>query len=1025
MDRGANDLERGAETDHPGGRASDPEGHGRLALPIHPSVQTLQEEFPPDAFKPIEPPSDPVSRRRFLSLMAASAALAATTACEKPPEDTVVPYTKKPTDVIPGVADYYASTYQEGLIPYGVLVKAREGRPIHIDGNDEHPLFEGKTSLRAQAETIGLYSPERLRQPRLASSPASWKDANARVTAALEEAATRNKAVLLLTPAVVSPTRRAVIAELKKALPGLKHVAWEPALPLTDRAASSAPYGEGLTPRYRVERARIIASFEADFLGTMGNVVETISGFARNRKPAKPGEPMSRLYTFESRMSITGSKADVRVPVRPSGAAQIAFAVARALHVEHGLGLPSGFTPDALSPFGIADVAHRYGVDAATLSSLVDDLAGAGRESIVIAGPSLPAEAHAAVALINEMLGAEGYTVDTSFSPDPAPLATPDEMARLTREIDSGSYAAAIFWQTNPSYALPGADAFDDALVKVPLKVSLCLAEDETARGCDVVLPVNHWLESWNDYEPSTDLLSLQQPLIRPLYATRQAEEILLEWAAKLAGSDKVETDYRKYVMGRWKSDVYPQGTLETFQQFWDAAVHDGVLRRSVSPRPPRKIQVPAIQAAAGAAASAGPSGDVELLIEPDIRMWDGRYAEIGWLQELPDPITKVTWGNFLAVSIADSKKLGVSDGDLVSVAAGSRRVTLPALAQPGQAEGTVFAVLGYGREGDVAGGRGASLFPLVADDGSAPFLRLDASVSRATGSQSLARSQTDFSQQGRNLVRLWSLDEYAKNAAPPENENELSTLNGSLEWPDHKWGMAIDLSACVGCGACQIACQSENNIPVVGPDRVERGRIMHWIRNDIYYVGPPENPRVAHQVMLCQQCDDAPCEPVCPVAATVHSQDGLNEQVYNRCIGVRYCAANCPYQVRRFNFFDYTSFITDPLDLAFNPEVTVRPRGVMEKCTFCVQRIRNGVQVAKDEGHPVRDGEIRTACAVACPAEAIVFGDLKDPNSRVSQLSRSNRGFKVLEEEGTRPAITYMAELMNPAEGSRKKDNA
>jgi len=1016
-----------AETPGDGGseeKEPDSAVHRRRQLPVHPSERSLHEEFPPDAFKPIEPPTEPVSRRRFLSLMGASAALAATTACAAP-GDTVVPYTKKPKDVIPGVADYYASTFQEGLVPYGVLVKAREGRPIHIDGNDEHPHFEGKTSLRAQAETIGLYSPERLREPRLGGSPAGWTEANGRVATALQNAVTAKKPVLLLTPAVVSPTRRAVIAELHKAIPGLKHVAWEPALPLTDRAASSALYGEGLVPRYHVDRARVIASFEADFLGTMGNVAEMIGGWAQNRKATRPDEPISRLYAFESRMSITGSKADVRIPVRPSGAAQIAFAAAKVLHDQHGLRLPSGLSAEALSPFGLSEVAGRWGVDAAVLSSLADDLAGAGRESLVLAGPSLPEDAHAAVALVNTMLGAEGHTVDTSFSPDPVSLATPGDMARLIQDMKAGTYAAAVFWQTNPSYAVPDAVGFNEALAEVPLKVSLALSEDETAHRCDVVLPVNHWLESWNDYEPSTDLLSIQQPLIRPLYDTRQAEELLLGWARKLGGASERATDYRTYLMSRWQDEVYPKKTLESFQEFWVAAVHDGVLRRDVTPRSPRELRTNAVEDAAATASSSKPPDGMELLIEPDIRMWDGRYAGIGWLQELPDPITKVSWGNFLSLSHADARKLGVSDGDLVSIEAGARRVTLSALIQPGQAEGAVYSVLGYGRDGDVAGGRGANLFPLVADDGSAPFVRPGAKIARATGHQDLARSQTEFSLHDRNIVRLWSMEEFAQQARPPENENELATLNGSLEWPDHKWGMAIDLSACVGCGVCQIACQSENNVPVVGPERVARGRIMHWIRNDIYYEGSPENPRVAHQVMLCQQCDDAPCEPVCPVAATVHSDDGLNEQVYNRCIGVRYCSANCPYEVRRFNFFDYTSFITDPLDLAFNPEVTVRPRGVMEKCTFCVQRIRNGVQVAKDEDHPVRDGEIRTACQVACPADAIVFGDLKDPNSDVYRLSRSHRGFKALEEEGTRPAITYLAELRNPAQGLGRKDHA
>jgi len=1006
-----------------------------------------RNEFPPDAFEPVEPPSEaePVSRRRFLTLAAASAALAATSACESPPADTIVPYTKKPTDVIPGVADYYASTYQEGQIPYGVLVKAREGRPIHIDGNDEHPFFNGKTSLRAQAEIIGLYNPDRLRQPVVEGRLATWKEAEARVTDALSKAAKGNESVLLLTPAVVSPTSRTVIAKLQKALPGLKHVAWEPALSLTDRAASRALYGHDRAPRYHLEKAKVVAALEADFLGTMENAVEAIAGFTRNRKPAKPSDAMSRLYCFESRMSVTGSKADVRVPMKPSGATHLAFAVARALHEEHGVPYPEGFAAEALDRFTLGGVSHRYGLDRATVASLVRDLAEARGDSLVLTGPSLPPEAHVAATLINTMLGAEGRTVETSFSADAPPLATPSEMAALTREVASGGYAAAIFWQTNPLYALPDAKAFREALARVPLSVSLVLSENETARACKVVLPVNHWLESWNDYEASTDLLSLQQPLIRPLYDTRQAEEILLAWAGALGapvdgrvgGAAAGEADYRTYLMARWQREVYPAGTLATFEQFWTSAVHDGVLHREVKRRRSRRLDVHAVAGAAGKAGGkheavaraaeksaygGAPGAGVELLLEPDLRMWDGRYANIGWLQELPEPITKVSWGNYLSIAVDDAHERRLSDGDLVSVTVGTRSVTLPVLVQPGQATGTAFAALGHGREGSVSGGRGTNVFPLVADDGMPPFLHLEASLSRASGNQPLVRSQTEFSTHGRDIAPVWSLADYAKNAKPPKPDRSLPTLNPNVKWGDHKWGMAIDLSACLGCGGCQIACQSENNIPVVGPEQVARGRIMHWIRSDVYYAGPTDNPQVAHALMLCQQCDDAPCEPVCPVGATVHSKDGLNEQVYNRCVGVRYCSANCPYIVRRFNFFDYTSTITDPLDLAFNPEVTVRPRGVMEKCTFCVQRIRNGVQVAKDEDRPLRDGEIRPACAVACPAEAIVFGDLKDPNSRVSQLSRSNRGYKVLQDLGTRPAVTYMTELKNPPETPGKK---
>ncbi len=544
-----------------------------------------------DLRQPPTPPAagDLVSRRRFLGLVGASAALAATAACEAPPADTIVPYTRKPDDVIPGVANHYASTYQEGLVAYGVLVKAREGRPIHIDGNDEHPVFQGKTSIRAQAEILDLYDPERLRAPLVAGKPATWDAADARIVPALKAAASGGKPVLLLTPAVISPTRQAVIADLRRVLPGLRHVAWEPALALADRTVASL-YEPSVTPRYRVERATVIAAFDADFLGTMGNAVASIAGFAKNRRPAKPGDPMNRLYAIESGMSLTGSKADVRMPVRPSGAAPIAFAVANALHTRHGRALPAGLPAAVLAPFAIPAVAKRYGVDAAALTALVDDLAAAGPQSLVLAGPSLPVEAHAAVALLNTMLGAEGHTVDATFAVETPALATPAEMAQLTHDLASGTYAAAILWDVNPTYAMSDGRAFDAALEKVPLKIRLGLQADETAGRCDAVLPVNHWLESWNDFEPSLDLLSVQQPLIRPLYDTRQGDEILLRWAKALGG--RVTTDYRAYLMMRWETKVYPKGTLASFQKFWVTAVHDGVLRRdrgaALTPDAPR-----------------------------------------------------------------------------------------------------------------------------------------------------------------------------------------------------------------------------------------------------------------------------------------------------------------------------------------------------------------------------------------------------------------------------------------------------
>jgi Fe-S-cluster-containing dehydrogenase component/anaerobic selenocysteine-containing dehydrogenase len=941
--------------------------------------------------------------------MGASAALAAGTACSSPHRGTIVPYTKKPVEVIPGVADYYASSCQEGPRVYPVLVKTREGRPIHIDGNDEHPVFRGKTAPRVLAEVLGLYDRDRLRGPKADGAGASWTDSERKVAAALKAAKEAGKPVLLMTGAVTSPTAGALIEELRAVLPSLQHVAWEPAVPEGEAAALTACYGTARKAMPRFDRARVILSLGDDFLS--GDRPEEILAFAERRRVAKPGDPMNRLYVAEGPMTLTGSRADHRIPLKPSRTASLAFALARELASRYGVRLPQGVEESLLAPFHLGSLVKELGLDAKVVAALAGDLAAAGRESLVLCGEGLPSEAHVAVQLLNQMLGAEGHTADASLAADAPKLMGTAQAAETWKEAARGRFAAAIFMDVNPAYAWPSREEWKAAAAGIPLRVRIALHEDETARDCQVLLPKSHWLEAWGDHQTSAGLVVLQQPAVAPLYDTRQWEDVLLGWARALGAS--LPGDYHAYLKGRWEREEYPAGSPVPFERFWEACLHDGLFRKEVSLRPARLLNAAAVAAAAQAAAAS--ASGMELVLHPGSAVYDGRSGNLGWLQELPDPVTKMTWGNVLCLSVKDASALGLEDGDEVAVKAAGASVKVPALVQPGMAAGVASLALGYGREtGSVAAGVGASAWPLLGR--SASFVVSGAALSKTGGRVVLPQTQTHHRMEGRDLARKRTLSEYARKAGERQPGEKLASLYKDRTFGPNKWGMVIDLNACVGCSGCMIACQSENNIPVVGPEQVLRGREMHWIRVDRYYEGDPAEPKVVHQPMLCQQCDNAPCENVCPVNATNHSSDGLNQMAYNRCVGTRYCANNCPYKVRRFNFFEYNAFKKQPEILAFNPEVTVRPRGVMEKCTFCVQRIENARLQAKADGRTVRDGEITPACAAACPAQAIVFGDLLDPASEVSRLAASDRGYKVLEELGVKPAVTYLANLTNPA---------
>ncbi len=964
---------------------------------------------------------DAISRRRFLTLLSASASLALGTSCSKIDRGTIVPYTRRPGGIVPGVATYYASTFQEGLATHGVLVKTREGRPIHIEGNVEHAVSRGKTSLRAMGDLLGLYDPDRLRAPSYKGAPATWDDAVKALAKAQSDARLMEKPVLFLTNALLSPTQRALLYDLKLALPSLHHAAWEPAAPHSEIVASKALYGQAKIPRLHLDRADVILSLESDFLGTDPNAPAFIQDFAARRSISGPDSAMNRLWVLEGNMTLTGANADQRLQTRPSRVAGIAFALARLLNQYHSLPLPAGIKSEELAAFDLGTVAPPAGVQPSTLRRLAEDLAHAGKSALVLAGPALNPEAHTACHLLNFMLGAEGNTLELSASSPLPELIGFSELQSILKEAAQGRFALGIFWGANPAYAFPDRSLWQSAVAKIPETFRIGLYEDETALDCSWRLPEHHWLESWGDFEASPDFVSLRQPAIGPIYDSRQAEELLLWCMRKM----KIQTasTYLEYLKSRWQSDAYVAGSPVSFEYFWNAALHNGGAKREAKQQPPLAMNADAIRSALSSARNeaARASADLELILSPASGVYDGRYANNGWLNELPDPVTKATWGNPLILSISDAERLDLKEGDVVQISRFGAAVESPVLIQPGQSPGVAGLALGYGRRtGSVAVDVGVNAYSLIDVAAGSPYLISNAKIVRIDRNKrsAIPRTQEHNRMEGRDLARSWTLAEYSRETGRRESnrESQIVSLIPGPEFTQHKWSMVIDLSACTGCSACAIACQSENNIPVVGPDRIGKGRGMHWMRVDRYYEGDLHDPAVLHQPMLCQHCDNAPCEIVCPVNATTHSPDGLNQMAYNRCVGTRYCSNNCPFKVRRFNFFDYTSMKKEPESLVYNPEVTVRPRGVMEKCTFCIQRIQNAKQNAKAESRRIAESEVQPACAVACPAGAIVFGDLNDANSRVARLSKMNRKYHLLEDLGIKPSVTYLTDISNPA---------
>jgi molybdopterin-containing oxidoreductase family iron-sulfur binding subunit len=950
--------------------------------------------------------SETGTRRDFLTALGAGVTASALGGCTRAPAQNAIPFLVQPEEVTPGVATWYATTCGGCPSACGLLVKTRDGRPIKVEGNPDSTLTGGGTCAVGQATVLSLYDEARLRGPLWGGQPASWEEIDGEIETRLAAAADRGAVVLLSGP-VVSPTLRRLIDDWRGRLPRFRHVVHEPLSLAAIRRASGVCFGRPGLPHYRLDRARVIVGLDADFLGSWLSPVEFTRDYARARRSSAPSAALRHIQ-LEPGLSLTGANADRRAAVAPSDLGLAAVTLLARTAARLGLA-------------GVTDLpAGRW--DPEVVESAAADLWAHRGESLVLCGVR-DLDAQIVVSALNGLLGNLGTTLDLgrpSFQSQADDAAVADLVAAMGR----GEIHALIVHGVNPAYDLPRADAFLGGLDRVALTVSLAGRLDETASRVQAVCPDHHFLESWGDAEPVAGHLSLVQPTIAPLFDTRAALDSLLRWSG-------AETDGYRYLREHWRRAVFPrQRAYRDFDEFWDRTLERGVLDLPVLRPGDDEPPAPRLRGDWRAAArriveahrrsSDGRAGRSEVHLHASVAVRDGRHADNPWLLELPDPVTKVTWGNVAALSPAHAARLGVADGDVLAIEAeGAPRLELPALVQPGQASETVSIAVGYGRR---AGGKagvdvGVNVYPLLA---ASTFAHLVKTGRRAA----LARTQTQASLEGRPLFHETTGAALVDVASDPSPSRPPRSLYPDRARGEHRWGMAVDLDACTGCSACVVACQAENNVPVVGPDEVRRGREMHWIRIDRYYTGPEGATRVDFQPMMCQHCGNAPCEPVCPVLATLHSSDGLNQQVYNRCIGTRYCANNCPYKVRRFNWFDYAGGDRPGLGLrralpvmVLNPDVTVRSRGVMEKCSLCVQRIQAGRLRARQEGREVRDGDIQTACQQACPAQAIVFGDLADPASRVAQWSRSARAFRVLDDLGTRPAVAYLSRVRRTGE--------
>jgi Fe-S-cluster-containing dehydrogenase component/anaerobic selenocysteine-containing dehydrogenase len=979
----------------------------------------VTDGFDPDTLSPL-------SRKQFLALMAASAAFAATGCTNYRDKGEIVPYSRKPEEVTPGKANLYASTCTACPQSCGILVKTREGRPVKLDGNPDHPVNRGRSCATGQAAILNLYDPARLRAPHTGAAASgtgdvSWDTIDSEASRQLAACIRDGKQIVLMTAPVTSPTALKLIQEFRAAFPGTKVVAYDRFHQETRRGAWQRSYGSTSLRPVVWEKARLIVALEADILGNEGFTVEQTRAVAGARD-IMVSDSFVRLYSIEGAMSLTGTNADYRLRLHPEAQLQFLLALTRAVAAKLRIttaSLPAG--PD------LPAIAQERGLPLKTLEHLADDLVALRGKGIVYAGSALGQDVHVATNYLNELLGNTAL-----YGPaEPAGslnVTPPAEITSLVSDMLAGRVGFVAHLDVNPAYHLPKALGYADALKSVPFSVAMTDVENETAALCTYMLPIHTMLESWGDHTVRAGVTSLQQPVIAPLYASRQKEAILLRWMS--ASTPFSESLYHEYLKRHWESTIFPSlGRATDFLTFWQTALHDGVVTTPVPAQAPLQFRKEAL----ASLRPEDPADRYTVLVLPSPYVGDGRWANNGWLQELPHPVSKVVWDNYAAISPAGARALGVESNDLIDVATESGKVTLPVFVQPGTAEHLISVSLGYGRwnAGPVGSNVGVDVTPLLpAGCLAGPRVIRAVSVSKSEGSYTLASTQEhhalddtfvkDFHLK-RHIIREGILEEYRNDPHSLGIERkEHESISPRVEFVGVKWAMAIDLNKCTGCNACVAGCNVENNLPVIGKEQVAEGREMQWIRIDRYYSGTPEEPLASHQPMLCQHCDNAPCENVCPVVATNHSPDGLNQMIYNRCVGTKYCSNNCPYKVRRFNFFNFRDHLADgyyqqePVFLMHNPEVTVRSRGVMEKCTFCVQRIMEARQQATEAGETFDGKQVETACQQACPAQAIVFGNMHDPDADISRYREHPAAYDVLGELNVKPNVTYLARLRN-----------